>query len=188
MNRLKAVLPVFVISFLLFAASDVSTYAGIVSLKPVSQDTSISSDKQNAGINKQSNTLMIDTAAVDNKPAETILQTDTASKTDSTLIEKAEENVMTNTKLFVYILLSVAGLGLFFFIFVINLFKTFHKKRSTRQSLLLCWSLFFVISLVWIFIEWGLLAGFWITSSFTVIMIFLFIISLIMTIIAIKSK
>ncbi|MBL0108245.1 MAG: hypothetical protein IPP52_13410 [Ignavibacteria bacterium] len=95
---------------------------------------------------------------------------------------------MTNTKLFTYILLTLLGSGLFFFIFVINLFKTFHKKKSTRQSLLLSWSLFFIVTIIWIFIVWGLIAGFWTAASFMVVVIFLFIISLIMTIIAVKSK
>jgi len=49
-------------------------------------------------------------------------------------------------------------------------------------------SLFFIISIIWIFIIWGLVAGFWTAASFMIVVIFLFIISLIMTIIAVKSK
>lgn len=113
---------------------------------------------------------------------------DTVKKVDSVLTAPVSENTLTNTKLFIYILLSAGGLGFFFFIFVLTLFKTFHKKRSTRQSLLLSWNLFFIVSIIWIFIIWGLVAGFWTSSAFMVVMIFLFLISLIMTIIAIKSK
>jgi hypothetical protein len=133
------------------------------------------------------NALPIDTA-LNKTQIQTDVQQDTIKKIDSTLIEPVSENILTNTKLFIYILLSVLGLGLFFFIFVINLFKTFHKKKSTRQSLLLSWNLFFIISIIWIFIIWGLVAGFWSSASFMIVVIFLFIISLIMTIIAIKSK
>lgn len=133
------------------------------------------------------NNLQIDTVVAP-PLQQTIVPVDTVKKIDSTLIDSVSENTMTNTKLFIYILLSVLGLLLFFYIFVINLFKTFHKKKSTRQSLLLSWNLFFVVSIIWIFIIWGLVAGFWVTASFMIVVIFLFIISLIMTIIAIKSK
>jgi len=133
------------------------------------------------------NTLQIDTA-FNTKPGQTVVPIDTVKRMDSILTEPVSENVLTNTKLFIYILLSILGLGLFFFIFVITLFKTFHKKKSTRQSLLLSWNLFFVISIIWIFIIWGLVAGFWMYPSFMIVVIFLFIISLIMTIIAVKSK
>ena len=139
--------------------------------------------------NPQQNTLQIDTAV--NKtppPTQTIEPVDTVKKIDSTQISAASENTMTNTRLFIYILLSILGLLLFFYIFVITLFKTFHKKKSTRQSLLLSWNLFFIVTIIWIFIIWGLVAGFWTTASFMIVVIFLFIISLIMTIIAVKSK
>jgi hypothetical protein len=99
-----------------------------------------------------------------------------------------EQEGLTNTQIFIYIVLSVVGLALFFFIFVQTLFRTFHRTRSTRQSLLLSWNLFFVVLIIWLFIVWGIVAKFWISSPFMIIMIFLFIISLIMTIIAIKSK
>jgi len=134
-----------------------------------------------------SNTLQIDTS-LNAGPQQTVEPVDTAKKIDSTFMEPVSDNVLTNTKLFIYIILSVLGLGLFFFIFVITLFKTFHKKKSTRQSLLLSWNLFFIISIIWIFIIWGLVAGFWTYPSFMIVVIFLFIISLIMTIIAVKSK
>jgi len=156
-----------------------------------SQKTDSIKSQINADVNANSqvppqNNLQIDTA-LNVKPPQTIAPADTVVKAD-TLSEKEGENVMTNTKLFIYILLSVLGLGLFFFIFIINLFKTFHKKKSTRQSLLLSWSLFFVVSIIWIFIIWGMVAGFWTAASFMIVVIFLFIISLIMTIIAVKSK
>jgi len=141
--------------------------------------------------NQQQNNLQIDTA-INRTPLQTPQQTiapaDTVKKIDSTLIDSISENTMTNTKLFIYILMSVLGLALFFYIFVITLFKTFHKKKSTRQSLLLSWNLFFIVTIIWIFIIWGLVAGFWTAASFMIVVIFLFIISLIMTIIAIKSK
>ncbi len=113
---------------------------------------------------------------------------DTVRRADSLLADENAGKVMTNTKLFIYILMSVLGLAMFFFIFVMTLFKTFHKKKSTRQSLLLSWSLFSIVSIIWIFIVWGLVAGFWSIASFMIVMIFLFIISLSMTIIALKTK
>lgn len=138
------------------------------------------------------NTLPIDTGVTGTQqqaPTQVIpVPVDTATKIDSSLIEPVSENVLTNTRLFIYIILSVLGLALFFYIFVITLFKTFHKVRSTRQSLLLSWNLFFIVSIIWIFIIWGLVAGFWTAASFMIVVIFLFIISLIMTIIAVKSK
>lgn len=141
--------------------------------------------------NEQQNNLQIDTAVNRTPPQipqQTVTPADTVKKIDSTLIDSISENTMTNTKLFIYILMSVLGLALFFYIFVITLFKTFHKKKSTRQSLLLSWNLFFIVTIIWIFIIWGLVAGFWTAASFMIVVIFLFIISLIMTIIAIKSK
>ncbi|HMQ69229.1 MAG TPA: hypothetical protein PKA90_09450 [Ignavibacteria bacterium] len=140
-------------------------------------------EKQNA----PQDGLQIDTA-VNNSTIQTTIQEDTVQRMDSSLVRDISENTMTNTRLFIYILLSVLGLALFFYIFVITLFKTFHKKKSTRQSLLLSWNLFFIVTLIWIFIIWGLVAGFWTAASFMIVVIFLFIISLIMTIIAIKSK
>ncbi|MEO8665798.1 MAG: hypothetical protein ABI462_09900 [Ignavibacteria bacterium] len=136
---------------------------------------------------KQQNNLPIDTA-LNRTLEQVVIPADTVKKIDSTLIEPVSETTLTNTKLFIYILLSVLGLALFFYIFVITLFKTFHKKKSTRQSLLLSWNLFFIITIIWIFIIWGLVAGFWTAASFMIVVIFLFIISLIMTIIAVKSK
>lgn len=137
-------------------------------------------------INNSQNSLPIDTSMTP-MPQQTILPVDSLSKIDSSLIEQDSET-LTNTELFIYILLSTLGLALFFYIFVIILFKTFHKKRSTRQSLLLSWNLFLIVSLIWIFIIWGLVASYWIHASFMIVMIFLFIISLIMTIIAVKSR
>jgi membrane-associated HD superfamily phosphohydrolase len=150
----------------------------------VSVDTS--NTIQNIPQDNAQNNLQIDTA-LNTSPQQTIVP-DTLTKIDSALIEDVSENTLTNTKLSIYILLSVLGLALFYYIFVITLFKTFHKKKSTRQSLLLSWNLFFIVTIIWIFIIWGLVAGFWAAASFMIVVIFLFIISLIMTIIAIKSK
>ena len=141
--------------------------------------------------NEQQNNLQIDTAinrTPPQIPQQSVVPADTVKKIDSTQISNVSESSMTNTKLFIYILMSVLGLALFFYIFVITLFKTFHKRKSTRQSLLLSWNLFFIVTIIWIFIIWGLVAGFWTVASFMIVVIFLFIISLIMTIIAIKSK
>ncbi|MBS1519268.1 MAG: hypothetical protein JSS91_14380 [Bacteroidetes bacterium] len=153
-------------------------------LKSKTQNSQNIQNDQNT--QKSDNQLPIDTSS--KEKVETYIQADTVTKIDSSLIIPPDENTLTNTRLFIYILLSLLGLGLFFFIFVINLFKTFHKKRSTRQSLLLSWNLFFIVSIVWIFIIWGIVAAFWTAPSFMIVMIFLFIISLIMTIIAVKSK
>ncbi|MEO6694659.1 MAG: hypothetical protein ABIY50_03455 [Ignavibacteria bacterium] len=155
--------------------------------KPVLQSEDPAGKTDTPKNSANNNSLQIDTAT-NTKPMQSVVPTDTVQKIDSAFIEPVSENVLTNTKLFIYIILSVLGLGLFFFIFVITLFKTFHKKKSTRQSLLLSWNLFFIISIIWIFIIWGLVAGFWTYPSFMIVVIFLFIISLIMTIIAVKSK
>ncbi len=148
------------------------------------QDTRM---KLNDTAGKVQNSLPIDTAQ-DKKTSPVTIPVDTVKKIDSSLVSPISENTLTNTKLFIYIILTVLGLGLFFYIFVITLFKTFHKKKSTRQSLLLSWNLFFIVSIIWIFIIWGMVAGFWSAASFMIVVIFLFIISLIMTIIAVKSK
>jgi len=131
------------------------------------------------------NALQIDTTKIVN-------QIDTAKKEtpkiDSLLTVPLKENNLTNTKLFIYIILSVFGLALFFFIFVQTLFKTFHRKKSTRQSMMLSWSLFLIVSILWIFIIWGIVANFWSSAAFMVVLIFLFIIGLIMTIVSVKSR
>ncbi len=136
--------------------------------------------------NSQINPIQIDTGNIINQIDTTI--SDTTTNIDSLLFAPLEKKGLTNTQIFIYILLSVIGLALFFFIFVQTLFRTFHKTRSTRQSLLLSWNLFFVVSIIWLFIIWGIVAEFWNESAFMIVMIFLFIISLIMTIIAVKSK
>jgi len=134
----------------------------------------------------KTNPLQIDTGDIINQIDTTLA--DTTQNIDSLLNLPLEQEGLTNTQIFINILLSVIGLALFFFIFVQTLFRTFHRTRSTRQSLLLSWNLFFVVSIIWLFIVWGIVAKFWISSPFMIVMIFLFIISLIMTIIAIKSK
>lgn len=136
--------------------------------------------------NSQINPIQIDTGNIINQIDTTI--SDTTTNIDSLLFAPLEKKGLTNTQIFIYILLSVIGLALFFFIFVQTLFRTFHKTRSTRQSLLLSWNLFFVVSIIWLFIIWGIVAEFWNESAFMIVIIFLFIISLIMTIIAVKSK
>jgi hypothetical protein len=107
---------------------------------------------------------------------------------DTALHLTADDKTLTNTKLFIYIVISAGGLLLFFYIFVLSLFRTFHKTRSSRQAIMLSWSSFFVVSVIWIFIVWGLVAGFWTSSSFVVVIIFLFVLSLITALISLKSK
>lgn len=195
MNFRNILLTVFIFS--IFTLTNVS--AGL-SLAPITKstetnvtqpDTSKTPENENPNLNtvNPGQNLGIDTN-LNNKKPEAIVPAviDTVKKIDSNLVIPVSEDTLTNTKLFLYITLSVLGSGLFFFIFVINLFKTFHRKKSTRQSLLLSWNLFFVVTIIWLFIIWGLLAGFWTSASFMVVMIFLFIISLIMTIIAVKSR
>jgi hypothetical protein len=132
------------------------------------------------------NPVQIDTNKIVNQ-IDTVKK-DTIKRIDSLLVEPVKENVMTNTKLFIYILLSVLGIGLFYFLFVQTLFRTFHKTRSTRQSMLLSWNLFFMFTIIWIFIIWGIVASFWTSEALMVVLIFLFIVSLIMLIISLKSK
>jgi len=149
------------------------------------KDTTITSSGNKSTDTTQKNTLQIDTNKIVN-------QIDTnkkePQKIDSLLTAPLKEDKMTNTKLFIYILLSVLGLGLFYFIFVQTLFKTFHKKRSSRQSMMLSWSLFLIVSILWIFIIWGIVANFWNSAAFMIVLIFLFIIGLIMTIVSVKSR
>ncbi len=142
--------------------------------KNVKQDTS------------KMNTVQIDTSKIIN-------QIDTSGKqtlrADSLIDASGKETVrFTNLNLFIYITISVAGFVFFFFLFVKTLFRTFHRTKSTRQSLLLSWNLFFIVSVIWVFIIWGVVAGLWTSAAFMTILIFLFIMSLIMSIIALKSK
>jgi hypothetical protein len=148
-------------------------------------DTTISSSGKKSSDTTQKNTLQIDTNKIVN-------QIDTnkkePQKIDSLLTAPLKEDKLTNTKLFIYILLSVLGLSLFYFIFVQTLFKTFHKKKSSIQSMMLSWSLFLIVSILWIFIIWGIVANFWSSAAFMIVLIFLFIIGIIMTIVSIKSR
>jgi cation transport ATPase len=124
------------------------------------------------------NTVQIDTSKIINQ-IDTAVKT--TIKTDSLINASEKENVrFTNVTLFVYILISLAGAFFFFFLFV--------RTKSTRQSLLLSWNLFFIVTVVWIFIVWGIMAGLWSSAPFMTVLIFLFIVSLIMSIIALKSK
>lgn len=171
-----------IILTLLFAFSSAHTQD---SIKKKAADTTKTSSGKKTTDTTQKNTLQIDTNKIIN-------QTDTGKKEpqiiDSLITAPMKEGGMTNTKLFIYILLSALGLGLFYFIFVQTLFKTFHRKRSTRQSMMLSWSLFLIVSILWIFIIWGIAANFWNSAAFMTVLIFLFIIGLIMTIISIKSR
>lgn len=155
------------------------------SIKKKAVDSTKTSSGKKTTDTTQKNTLQIDTNKITN-------QIDTSKKEpqiiDSLITAPMKEGGMTNTKLFIYILLSALGLGLFYFIFVQTLFKTFHRKRSTRQSMMLSWSLFLIVSILWIFIIWGIAANFWNSAAFMTVLIFLFIIGLIMTIISIKSR
>lgn len=147
--------------------------------------TAICQDSANDGRNVTQNPVMIDT--VKNIQIDT-QQVPVGSLPDTTLQITADDKTLTNTKLFIYIIITAGGLTLFFYIFVLSLFRTFHKTRSSRQAIMLSWSSFFVVSVIWIFIVWGLIAGFWTSSSFTVAVIFLFVLSLITALIALKSK
>lgn len=137
------------------------------------------------GISK--NPLLIDTSLKrSNEPTTGI---DSSSiRVDTNFIPKVETKNLTNVRALVYIVLSLGGLALFYFIFISTLFRTFHKKRSTRQSMMLSWSLFFNVSVLWIFIVWGIVGELWNISSFVIVIVFLFVISLITLIFALKSK
>ena len=138
--------------------------------------------KDSSGVN----TLQIDTSSRIINQIDTGIST---VKTDSLINLSGKDSIrFTNVTLFIYFLISAGGLVLFFFLFVKTLFRTFHKTKSTRQSLLLSWSLFFTVSVIWLFIVWGIVAGLWSSAPFMTILIFLFILSLIMCIIALKSK
>jgi len=148
----------------------------------------LNADSINEGQKTIKNPVMIDTGTV-NLVDTTSTYTDTQKTVqDTTLTEQVSNKTLTNTKLFIYIVLSTGGTALFFYIFVLSLFRTFHRTRSTRQAIMLSWSIFFTISIIWMFIIWGLIASFWTSSSFMVVIIFLLILSLITAIIALKSK
>lgn len=147
------------------------------------KDTTQTKDTGTTGGQSQ---LQIDTNQIGIDTQQTLI--DTSQLVDSTLMEPVTENKLTNFKLFLYIILSVLGLALFYYLFVQMMFKTFHKSRGTRQSMLLSWNLFFAVSIVWLFIIWGVVAEFWTSAAFMVTMIFLFIVSLVMLIISVKSK
>ena len=134
------------------------------------------------------NQLQIDTSSAPINIDTQTTQIDTGQLIDSALIAPVTENKLTNFKLFLYIILSILGLALFYYIFVQMMFKTFHRTRGTRQSMLLSWNLFFTVSIVWLFIIWGIVGEFWSSAAFMVTMIFLFIVSLVMVIISVKSK
>lgn len=134
------------------------------------------------------NQLQIDTTSSPISIDTQTTQIDTTQLIDSALIAPVTENKLTNFKLFLYIILSVLGLALFYYIFVQMMFKTFHKTRGTRQSMLLSWNLFFTVSIVWLFIIWGIVGEFWSSAAFMVTMIFLFIVSLVMVLISVKTK
>jgi hypothetical protein len=134
------------------------------------------------------NQLQIDTSSAPINIDTQTTQIDTTQLIDSALIAPVTENKLTNFKLFLYIILSILGLALFYYIFVQMMFKTFHRTRGTRQSMLLSWNLFFTVSIVWLFIIWGIVGEFWSSAAFMVTMIFLFIVSLVMVIISVKSK
>ena len=136
----------------------------------------------------QKNQLQIDTSSAPISIDTQTTQIDTTQLIDSALIAPVTENKLTNFKLFLYIILSILGLALFYYIFVQMMFKTFHKTRGTRQSMLLSWNLFFTVSIVWLFIIWGIVGEFWSSAAFMVTMIFLFIVSLVMVLISVKTK
>lgn len=136
---------------------------------------------------KSRNKLQIDTGGILIKTDSVIIKDSTRTK-DSVKFEYPEKTGLTNTELLIYIVLTAGGLYLFFFIFVQSLFRSFHKKFSTRQSMALSWSLFSLVSIIWIFIIWGIVAKLWISAAFMTVIVFLFIVSLILLVIAIKSK
>jgi hypothetical protein len=153
----------------------------------ISIDTNLTRTKDKSRIiDSTKNIIQIDTTAKNT-------QIDTALNKGNNVLDSlnkvlSEKNILTNTKVFLFILLSLVGLVLFFFFFVMTLFKYFHKTKSSRQSMLLSWNLFMLFSLIWIFIIWGLLGSLWNNEFFSVIILFLFVVGLIMTIFSIKSK
>lgn len=150
--------------------------------------TKTKKDSVTATDTTKKNELQIDTTSQQIAIDTQTTQIDTTQLVDSTLIAPVTENKLTNFKLFLYIILSILGLALFYYIFVQMMFKTFHKTRGTRQSMLLSWNLFFTVSIVWLFIIWGIVGEFWSSAAFMVTMIFLFIVALVMVIISVKSK
>lgn len=181
-GNIKNIIALCCIVLIIFSFTNISYSQDSIRKK---KDSTLTSSGKKSQDTIQKNTLQIDTGKIVN-------QIDTnkkePQKIDSLLTAPIKENNLTNTKLFIYILLSVLGMGLFFFIFIQTLFKTFHKKRSTRQSMMLSWSLFLIVSILWIFVIWGIVANFWNSAAFMVVLIFLFIIGIIMTIISIKSR
>ncbi|MGB9697458.1 MAG: hypothetical protein ACP5P3_07750 [Ignavibacteria bacterium] len=133
------------------------------------------------------NPLLIDTSLTRSNQLNASIDSSNI-RLDTSFVPKKEIKTLTNVRALVYIILSLAGLALFYFIFISTLFRTFHKKRSTRQSMMLSWSLFFNVSVLWIFIVWGIVGELWNISSFVVVIAFLSVISLITLAFALKSK
>jgi len=173
--RISALLIVFLIAILFNAGTAINQPKDSLRKDSLRKDSLRDTTKINP--------VQIDTSKILNQ----IDTSRTLIKVDS-ITTAVKENTLTNTKLFIYIFITLGGLGLFYFIFVQTLFKTFHKARSTRQSLMLSWDLFFIVSIVWVFIVWGIAAGMWSSGAFMTVLIFLFIISLILSLIAVKSK
>lgn len=132
--------------------------------------------------------LFIDTAQKIIEDIPDLVDTTQLMIDTTVLIMETGTKSLSNTELFIYILLTIAGFVTFYFVFVQTLFRTFHKTKSTRQSLLLSWNLFFLVSLIWGFILWGIVANFWTSTAFFVSMIFLILVNLVMLIISIKTR
>lgn len=151
----------------------------IDSLKNLLPQTGITGTNQDT---TAKNPLQIDTAVTP-----PVVQ-DTA-KRDTSVVPVTPPSIgLTNTEVFFYSLITIVGVVLLYFVFVNLLFRTFLKTRSSRQSMLLSWSLFLLTAIVWVFIIWGLVAGLWTSTAFTVAIIFLFIVFTVMTITAVKSR
>ena len=185
-NRKSNLIILFALGLLLQVMTAMSNPGDLSAQTTKTQQDSLKTDTTQSTDTSGVNQLQIDTSG--SQIQQDTTQIDTTAAIDSSLIAPVSENTLTNTKLFIYIILSVLGLFLFYFIFVHTLFRTFHKTRSTRQALLLSWNLFFTVTIIWIFIIWGIVAEFWSSSAFMVTMICLFIVSLIMLIGAVKSK
>lgn len=175
---------ILIILFTFSIAATNYTFAGNINQNK--KDTVKTTAGQQKTDTTKTNPVQIDTNKIINQIDTT--KKDTTKRIDSLLVEPQKENAMTNTKLFIYILLSVLGMGLFYFLFVQTLFRTFHKTRSSRQSMMLSWNLFFIFGIIWIFIIWGIVASFWTSEALMVVLIFLFIVSLIMLLVSLKSR
>lgn len=106
--------------------------------KQTTQNTTAGQKQQQQTDTTKVNTLSIDTNKTIQQQVVPPVVIDTVKKVDSILTAPVSENTLTNTKLFIYILLSAGGLGFFFFHICADTFqivsqKTFYQAVTSAK-------------------------------------------------------